>query len=58
MTVSTPGGSVTVGFDGITGALTSLTLAGVAWADATHPIAQYIYKTYNDTDYDAQVQFG
>lgn len=53
--VSTPGGSVTIGFDGTTGAITTLSLAGVAWADASHPIAQYVYKTYNDTDYDAQV---
>lgn len=55
VTVQTPAGAVTVGFDGTTGALTALTLAGVAWADAAHPLAQYVYKTYNDTDYDAQV---
>jgi len=48
-------GAVTLGFDGTTGALTSLSLAGVEWADAAHPLAQYVYRTYNDSDYDAQV---
>ena len=54
VTVSTPAGSVTLGFDGTTGALTTLVLAGVSWADAAHPLAQFVYKTYNDTDYNAQ----
>lgn len=51
-------GAVTLGFDGTTGALTSLILAGVEWADAAHPLAQYVYRTYNDSDYDAQVMQG
>ena len=53
VTVTTPGGAVTLGFDGATCALTTATLAGVAWADAAHPLAQYRYETYNDTDYAA-----
>jgi hypothetical protein len=40
VTVITPAGDVTLGFDGVTGAITSLTMAGLAWADATHPLAQ------------------
>lgn len=48
------GASVTLAFDASTGALARLNLAGVEWADAAHPLALYIYKTYNDTDYDAQ----
>lgn len=53
--VTTPAGSITIGFDGETGAITDLNMAGLAWADANHPLAKYIYKTYNDLDYDAQV---
>ena len=51
-------GAVTLGFDGTTGALTSLSLAGIEWADAAHPLAQYVYRTYNDSDYEAQVMQG
>jgi hypothetical protein len=54
VSVTTPAGSVTLGFDGTSGAITSLTQAEISWADAEHPLAQYIYRTYNDTDYDAQ----
>lgn len=49
-------GPAVIAFDGTTGAIVNLTLAGVAWADAAHPLAQYIYQTYNDSDYDAQVR--
>lgn len=48
-------GPALIGFDGTTGAIVNLTLGGIAWADAAHPLAQYIYRTYNDTDYDEQV---
>jgi Domain of unknown function (DUF5054) len=51
--ITTPGGSITLGFDGTTGAFTTVNLAGVDWADESHLFAQYIYKTYNDTDYNA-----
>jgi hypothetical protein len=47
------GGSVTLGLDGVTGAITRLNMAGEEWADATHPLGQYIYKTFNDSDYRA-----
>ena len=53
LSTTTPGGAVVVGFDGTTCALTAATLAGVSWADAAHPLAQYVYKTFNDTDYAA-----
>ena len=45
------GGSVTLGFDGATGAITRLRMAGAEWADAGHALARYVYKTFNDTDY-------
>ena len=51
--ITTPGGALTLGFDGTTGAFSTFNLAGVDWADATHLVAQYVYKTYNDTDYAA-----
>jgi hypothetical protein len=47
-------GSVVIGFDGLTGALTRCEIAGVAWADDSHPLAQFIYRTYNATDFNAQ----
>ena len=53
-TVTTPGGVVTVGLDGTTGALTKVTLAGVDWASSAAPLGQYIYRTFTDADYDAQ----
>jgi hypothetical protein len=53
-TSQTPSGQVTFGFDGSTGALSRMSLAGLEWADAEHLLAQFIYKTYNDTDYSAQ----
>ena len=52
-TVTTVGGSVTLGFDGTTGALSTAVLAGVSWGGPDNLIGQYIYKTYNDTDLDA-----
>lgn len=53
-TATTPAGAVTLGFDGVTGALSRAALAGVEWAGPSNLLAQYVYKTYNDTDLDAQ----
>ena len=44
-----------LGLDGTTGAFSVFNMAGIDWADSAHLLAQYVYKTYNDTDYDAQV---
>jgi hypothetical protein len=52
--VRVPKGSVVIGLDGVTGALTQCEMAGMAWADESHPLAQFIYRTYNATDFDAQ----
>ena len=49
--ITTPGGSITLGFDGVTGAFSTFQMGGVDWADASHLLGQYIYKTFNDTDY-------
>jgi hypothetical protein len=54
LSFSTPAGFVTLAFDGTTGAIASANIAGVEWADEAHLLAQYVYKTYNDTDYKAQ----
>ena len=51
--ISTPGGDLTLGLDGTTGAFSVFNMAGIDWADSAHLLAQYVYKTYNDTDYDA-----
>jgi hypothetical protein len=55
MTFNTNGGSVTIGFDGTTGAIVNLNLANIEWADPDHPFAQFVYKTYNDTDLNSQL---
>lgn len=49
--VSTGAGAVTIGFDATTGAIASLSIGGVAWADATHPLALLHYQTLNQTDF-------
>ena len=51
--VTTPGGDLTLGLDGTSGAFSVFNVGGVDWADSEHLLAQYVYKTYNDTDYDA-----
>jgi hypothetical protein len=53
VSISVNGYSLTLGFDGVTGAFSTLNMAGVDWADAQHLIGQYYYRTYNDTDYAA-----
>jgi len=45
---------VTIGLDGDTGALSTLTLNGVSWANPQHLLSKFVYRTYNDTDYNAQ----
>jgi hypothetical protein len=47
------GAGITLGFDGVTGAITRLRMAGAEWADSAHALARYVYKTFNDTDYSA-----
>ena len=47
------GGAVTLAFDGATGAITRVGLAGAPWADDAHPLARYVYRTFNDSDYAA-----
>jgi hypothetical protein len=47
------GGGVTLAFDGATGAITRLGMAGAQWADDAHPLARYVYRTFNDSDYAA-----
>jgi hypothetical protein len=42
--------NVEIGLDSVTGALSTLTIAGVSWADATHLIGAFVYKTFDDTD--------
>ena len=51
--LSLAGGDITLAFDGATGAITRLVMAGSPWADDAHALARYVYKTFNDTDYAA-----
>ena len=44
------GPAVQIGLDAATGALTTLVLAGEAWADAAHPMGALAYRTFNDAD--------
>ena len=41
-----------VAFDPVTGAVTTLALGGVQYADAAHPLGQFVYRMYNQTDID------
>jgi hypothetical protein len=51
--VKVSGGEVDLGFDGKTGAIGALSLAGRVWADSMHPLAQFYYQAFNSThDYD------
>jgi hypothetical protein len=52
-TVTTRSGAL-VGF-GSDGSLINLEHAGVAWASADHPLGQFTYRTFNDSDW--QVSF-
>jgi hypothetical protein len=57
LTVQTSVGPVSLGLDLSTGGLSMVTMAGFNWAGARNQIAQYVYKTFNDTDYSLQRGF-
>eukprot|EP01043_Picozoa_sp_COSAG02_P010638 COSAG02_NODE_378_length_23535_cov_35.310164_9_plen_1246_part_00 len=57
LTVRTSAGNVTLGMDPATGGLTTLRMDGFDWAGPQNPIGQYIYRTFNDSDYNAQRGF-
>jgi hypothetical protein len=57
LTVRTHAGDVTLGLDPATGGITTLTMAGQEWAGENNPIGQFIYRTFNDTDYKLQNGF-
>jgi hypothetical protein len=48
------GKTVVLGLDGKTGALATVNMAGVSWADASHLVGQFVYQTYSDPDYATQ----
>lgn len=48
---------MSLGLDLSTGGLSTVTMAGFNWAGAHNQIAQYVYKTFNDTDYSRQKGF-
>ena len=48
---------MSLGLDPTTGGLSTVTMAGFNWAGAHNQIAQYVYKTFNDTDYNLQRGF-
>jgi hypothetical protein len=51
LTVQTSTGEVSVGIDPATGGLSTVRIAGVDWAGPRNQLAQFVYKTFNDTDY-------
>lgn len=55
--VQTSVGPVSLGLDLSTGGLSTVTMAGFNWAGPHNPMAQYVYKTFNDTDYTLQRGF-
>jgi hypothetical protein len=57
LTVKGSAGDVTLAFDPATGALTKVSMAGNDWAGPQNPIGQYIYRTFNDSDYRRQDGF-
>jgi len=46
-------GMTSLAFDGITGGLAILSIAGQSLADASHRVGVLVYRTMNDTDLDA-----
>jgi hypothetical protein len=54
LTVHTSAGEVSLGLDPATGAFTTVMMAGFNYAGRRNPIGQYIYRTFNDTDYRKQ----
>jgi hypothetical protein len=57
LSVQTSAGQVSLGLDIATGGLSTVTMAGHNWAGPHNQFAQYIYKTFNDTDYSVQRGF-
>ena len=57
LTFQTSAGEVVIGIDPSTGGLTTLRMGGQDWAGPDNQLAQYIYKTFNDTDYRQQRGF-
>jgi hypothetical protein len=55
--VQTSAGRVSVGLDVNTGGLSKVMMAGCHWAGPQNQFAQYVYKTFNDTDYSRQRGF-
>jgi hypothetical protein len=49
--VQTSNGLVNLQFDTATGALSGLQINGQQWADASHRIGLYKYRTYNESDW-------
>lgn len=56
ISVPVPGGgpSIEIGLDSATGALSTLFLAGISWADSDHLLGLFEYKTFDDTDLSTQ----
>jgi hypothetical protein len=57
ITAQTSVGPVSLGVDLSTGGLSTVMMAGFNWAGKHNQIAQYVYKTFNDTDYSLQRGF-
>jgi len=53
-TISTPSSPITLGLDPSNGAISNLVMKSVSWADPDHLLSRFYYRTYNDTDYNAQ----
>lgn len=56
-TVQTNTGPVSLGLDVSTGGMSKMRMAGFEWAGPQNQFAQYVYKTFNDTDYSQQHGF-
>jgi len=57
LTVRTDAGEVTLAIDPATGGLTTVRMAGFDWAAPDNPVGQYVYRTFNDSDYRSQKGF-
>ena len=53
----TRAGQISLGLDVRTGGLSKVVMAGVDWAGPENQFAQYVYRTFNDTDYSQQRGF-
>jgi len=43
-------GQYEIGFDAVTGAVTTFAVNGFAWAGPQNPLGQFVYRMYNQTD--------